>query len=205
MFLPRWRAGLDDLRIVGIPYGQAAFTQARAVVKVVPDDREVFLIDGHLALVVGAETTAAPLAEAWRRCVKLMAARGATALFYGSTVEQRVSVHRRLLATCPGSGVSYLGADRKAAVRGFYLLVRGLLPKKAIFGRKKNTPEVPKRVTVVTDQRDIAVLAGRWGLATHLVGRSDKPIRAPDVTHHESVGLFEQYLRAGPGRQGGRQ
>jgi len=106
---------------------------------------------------------------------------------------------------CRSGGVTYLGSDRETAVSGFYLLVRGLLPANAVFGRKKNTPEVPKRVTVVTDQRDIAVLAGRWGLATHLVGRCDKAIGDPDVTHHESLSLFEQSLRDGRSRQGGRQ
>ena len=193
------------MRVVGIPYAQTAFTQARPVVSVVPDDREVFLVDGHLALVAGAETTAAPLAAAWRRCVDLIVPRINKKQIYRADVEQSGSVRRRLLPMCRSGGVTYLGSDRETAVSGFYLLVRGLLPANAVFGRKKNTPEVPKRVTVVTDQRDIAVLAGRWGLATHLVGRCDKAIGDPDVTHHESLSLFEQSLRDGRSRQGGRQ
>ena len=198
VFLPRRSEGLIEASIVGLPYAQAAFTHGRAALNVVPQRGHVFLIDGHLALSAGAQTAAPSITDAWRRCMGLMAARGATALFHQGTVAEFASIRPRLRTAWPGIGVSYVGPEPIDTHRGFGRIIGPLTSRdKAINWRG--------RVTVVTDRRDVAVEAGRRGLATHLIGPVDKPIKDRDVTHHDSLAQFEQSLRDGPPGPGSRQ
>jgi hypothetical protein len=87
---PRMHPGLFEVEIKGLPYGVQAFRSRRALLKILPEDRRVYLVDAALATepgVVGGEP--------WRDCLREMRRRGEVGFYHdGELADFDVALQR---------------------------------------------------------------------------------------------------------------
>lgn len=188
--IPRVRAGLVELRTVGLPYGPVAFRRGRPIVLVTPRAGQVFLIDAHLAM-----SASGPAAAMWRLCAQRMARTRPTAFFFIGSVGEYRDAKARLRRMHPGVPVEYAGPSNASLLIRLANTAKALNPYR-IRGR-------PKPI-VVTGQPDLAVqVARRRHFPAHMVGRTDPPLESHALlTQHASLAELLQWLAAGTTRPG---
>ena len=174
--------GVNEVRVVGIPYSAQAFNRTEAVLQVVAPGREAWLVDASMAL-RAARGGDADFAE----CLRMIRA-DEPAFFHDGPVEQLPQV-RLELRQAYGRTPCVFSTDKDG---------------------RPNTPlhtawtlgpdgKHPRKPILVTGDSPLGVALARSGFTVHLLGAEAAGAELPATLHaHESSRKFKEYLKAKP-------
>ncbi len=173
-------AELGDYRVTvtGIPYSAVAFQQEKAILRIIPDGRRVFLVDAAMYL----DAPDARVGEL-RGCLTEMRRRGELAFFdVGS--RQEFLAHRTRLrhlhAEAPLLWAPRELGDELATVH-------------------RAAGPIRTHCTVITDQPATATQATSAGFSTDLISPVDQGGRQIEgLRRHESISRLKEYLASQP-------
>jgi hypothetical protein len=170
--------GVYRVTVTGMPHAAVAFQEEVAILRIVPDRREVFLIDAAMYL----DAPAARQGE-FRGCMAEMRRRGEPALFEVGT-RQGFLAHRAKLRVLHAD-MPLLWAPQELG-DPLATLHRAARPIKS-------------RCVVITDQAALAAQAASAGFATELIAPADQAAAAVGgLRRHDSIAKFKEYLASQP-------
>lgn len=158
MRLPRPKTGRYQLRLIGVPYGPMAFYSDDVLVRVLPADEKVFLVDDRLALSIGPNQR-----SAWRQAVALMRRYGEFAVFHSGSASQLAAVRDRIRRAYHQAPVLFDDAGKGDSLRTLFRTSWALNPRRR---RGKRRPRV------ITADADLARRAAAKGFGVYLVSPS---------------------------------